>query len=301
LQQQFAHLSDPHLSTLENVGYGQLMSKRLLGYISWRRKRRHEHSPKVLAALLRDLTDYQSDQLLVTGDLTHIGLPEEFEQALTWLQTLGTPQQVAVIPGNHDATVKAPRQSTLSLWDDYLASDENSTGQVFPSLRIRGQLAFIGLSSACPSPPLMACGTVDKQQLERLPEMLRSAREQGLFRVVYVHHSPIPGTEKWRKRMTNAHALQEIIKTHGAELMLHGHGHRGYSREIETSWGSVPVLAVPSASALGLYGADVAHYNRFAVEKTAAGWQVDVHSRGYSVETGEFTAEQDQTLQLIRA
>lgn len=301
MQQQFAHLSDPHLSTLENVGYGQLMSKRLLGYISWRRKRRHEHSPKVLAALVRDLTDYQSDQLLVTGDLTHIGLPEEFEQALAWLQTLGTPQQIAVIPGNHDATVKAPRQSTLSLWDDYFASDENSTGHVFPSLRVRGQLAFIGLSSACPSPPLMACGTVDKQQLERLPEMLRSAAEKGLFRVVYVHHSPIPGTEKWRKRMTNAHALQEIIKTHGAELMLHGHGHRGYSREIETSWGRVPVLAVPSASALGLYGADVAHYNRFAVEKTAAGWQVDVHSRGYSVETGEFTAEQDQTLQLIRA
>lgn len=301
MQQQFAHLSDPHLTTLENVGYGQLMSKRLLGYISWRRKRRYEHSPEVLAALSRDLINYQCDQLLVTGDLTHIGLPEEFQQALAWLQNLGSPEHVALVPGNHDATVKAPRQSTLSLWDDYLASDENSTGQVFPSLRIRGQLAFIGLSSACPSPPLMACGTLDKQQLERLPEMLRSAREQGLFRVVYVHHSPIPGTEKWRKRMTNADALQTIIKTHGAELMLHGHGHRGYSREIETPWGSVPVLAVPSASALGLYGADVAHYNRFTIEKTVTGWQLDVQSRGYSIETDEFSAQQNQTLQLARA
>jgi 3',5'-cyclic AMP phosphodiesterase CpdA len=134
-----------------------------------------------------------------------------------------------------------------------------------------------------------------------LPEMLRSAAEQRLFRVVYVHHSPLPGTEKWRKRMTNAQALQAIIKKHGAELMLHGHGHRGFSREIETPWGSVPVLAVPSASALGLYGADVAHYNRFKVEKTAAGWQLDVHSRGYNTETGEFTARQNQTLQLARA
>lgn len=301
MQQQFAHLSDPHLTTLENVGYGQLMSKRLLGYISWRRKRRHEHSPKVLAALSRDLVDYRSDQLLVTGDLTHIGLPDEFRQGLAWLQALGNPQQVALVPGNHDATVKAPREATLSLWADYFASDENRTGQVFPSLRIRGQLAFIGLSSACPSPPLMASGTLDRQQLDRLPAMLRSAGEQGLFRVVYVHHSPIPGTEKWRKRMTNAHALQNIIKTHGAELMLHGHGHRGYSRKIETPFGSVPVLAVPSASALGLYGADVAHYNRFKVGKTAAGWQLDVHSRGYSVETDEFTAQQSQTLHLARS
>ncbi|MFT5709586.1 MAG: 3',5'-cyclic AMP phosphodiesterase CpdA [Halioglobus sp.] len=301
MQQQFAHLSDPHLTSLQNVRYGQLMSKRLLGYISWRRKRRHEHSPEVLAALSRDLIGYPCDQLLVTGDLTHIGLPDEFQQALAWLKTLGNPQQIALVPGNHDATVKAPRQSTLSLWDDYFASDKNDTGQVFPSLRIRGQLAFIGLSSACPSPPLMATGTLDKQQLSRLPEMLRSAAEQRLFRVVYVHHSPLPGTEKWRKRMTNAQALQAIIKKHGAELMLHGHGHRGFSREIETPWGSVPVLAVPSASALGLYGADVAHYNRFKVEKTAAGWQLDVHSRGYNTETGEFTARQNQTLQLARA
>lgn len=300
MQQQFAHLSDPHLTSLQNVSYGQLMSKRLLGYISWRRKRRHEHSPKVLAALSQDLIDYPCDQLLVTGDLTHIGLPDEFQQGLVWLKTLGNPQQVALVPGNHDATVKSPRQSTLSLWDEYLASDHNITGQVFPSLRIRGQVAFIGLSSACPSPPLMASGRIDKQQLDRLPGILHSAGKQGLFRVVYVHHSPIPGTEKWRKRMTNAHALQAIVKTHGAELMLHGHGHRGYSREIETPWGSVPVLAVPSASALGLYGADVAHYNQFKVEKTAAGWQIDVQRRGYSIETGEFTAQQSQTIQLTR-
>jgi len=300
MPQHFAHISDPHLTTLDKVKYRQLMSKRLLGYISWRQKRRHEHRPEVLAALLCDLQNYHPDQLLVTGDLTHVGLPDEFSQALSWLAQLGSPQQVALVPGNHDASVKASRETTLSLWDDYLASDQPVT-PVFPSLRIRGQLAFIGLSTACPTPPLMATGTIDRQQLQRLPDILRSTAEQGLFRVVFLHHSPLPGTEKWRKRLTNASELQAIIASQGAELLVHGHGHKAFSRQMDTSVGKVPVLAVPSASALGLHGADIAHYNRFRVDKTDGGWQLEVESRGYNREEDKFILDQRQTLQLTRA
>ena len=46
----FAQLSDPHLSTLDNVRWYQLLSKRWMGYLSWLKKRRHEHRAEVLAA-----------------------------------------------------------------------------------------------------------------------------------------------------------------------------------------------------------------------------------------------------------
>ena len=39
----FAQLSDPHLSSLEDVHWRDLASKRLLGYLSWRKRRRAEH------------------------------------------------------------------------------------------------------------------------------------------------------------------------------------------------------------------------------------------------------------------
>ena len=44
----FAQISDPHLSSLEGVRPGDLLNKRALGYLSWRRKRRFEHRPEVL-------------------------------------------------------------------------------------------------------------------------------------------------------------------------------------------------------------------------------------------------------------
>ena len=80
MSQRFAHLSDPHLSSLEGVRASQLINKRALGYLSWKRRRRFEHRREVLDALQNDLDMASLDQLLVTGDLTHVGLPQEFEE-----------------------------------------------------------------------------------------------------------------------------------------------------------------------------------------------------------------------------
>ena len=160
MPQRFAQLSDPHLSSLEQVRARDLFNKRALGYLSWRRKRRFEHRPEVLQALQRNLELPKLDQLLITGDLTHIGLPSEFRQASDWLQQLGDARQIALVPGNHDSCVRADWQQTYALWQDYMASDgsagQGDGAQPFPSLRVRGQLAFIGLSTACPKPRLCA-------------------------------------------------------------------------------------------------------------------------------------------------
>ena len=305
MAQRFAQLSDPHLSTLAGVHWQDLLNKRALGYLSWRHRRRFEHRAEVLQALQHDLADTTLEQLLVTGDLTHIGLPQEFAQARDWLRTLGDPSHVALVPGNHDACVAAPWKDTFALWQPYMASDEARSDQPetlpFPSLRVRGAIAFIGLSTACPKPPLLATGTLGTQQLSRLPKLLHRTREDGLFRVVYLHHCPVEGQEKWRKRLTDAAQLQSLLTEHGAELVLHGHGHRAHYSEMDTRHGKLPVVAVPSASALGLHGADVAHYNRYEIERSDGGWQVRISARGYQRATEKFAAGADRTLRLTRS
>ena len=300
--QLFAQISDPHLSTLEGVQWRQLLSKRALGYLSWSRRRRFEHRPEVLDALRQDLQQFDLEQLLVTGDLTHVGLPMEFRQALAWLRTLGTPGDVLVIPGNHDASVATPWEDTFSLWRDYMASDELAAGdnKLFPSLRVRGRIAFIGLSTACPKPPFMATGTVSAEQLQQLPRLLDAAREQGLFRVVHLHHSPLPGKEIWRKRLTNAPQVLQLIIDHGAELVLHGHGHRAHYDELATSQGMAPVIAVPSASAMGLHGGNAAAYNCYQVTTGGEGWQLQVRSRQYQPESKTFAETDIKTVCLVR-
>ena len=300
--QLFAQISDPHLSTLEGVQWRQLLSKRALGYLSWSRRRRFEHRPEVLEALRQDLQQFDLDQLLVTGDLTHVGLPMEFRQALAWLRTLGAPGEVLVIPGNHDASVAAPWEDTFSLWRDYMASDELAAGdnKLFPSLRVRGRIAFIGLSTACPKPPFMATGTVSAEQLQQLPRLLDAARERGLFRVVHLHHSPLPGKEIWRKRLTNAPQVLQLIIDHGAELVLHGHGHRAHYDELATSQGMAPVIAVPSASAMGLHGGQAAAYNCYQVTTGGEGWQLQVCSRQYQPDRKIFAETDRKTVCLVR-
>lgn len=303
--QHFAQISDPHLSSLEGVHLSELLSKRALGYLSWSRRRRFEHRPEVLAALQRDLEQFELDQVLVTGDLTHVGLPQEFRQALAWLENLGAPDHVAVIPGNHDASVPTPWRDTFALWLDYMASDvpagpQDSLAALYPSLRNRGDIAFIGLSTACPKPPFMATGTAGAEQLAHLPALLDAAHARGQFRVVYLHHSPLPGKDKWRKRLTDAAEVQAIITRHGAELVLNGHGHRAHYDELATTHGSVPVIAVPSASALGLHRGTPASYNCYCVERNGGGWQLAIHSRDYQPGSGQFSAGESRQVQLAR-
>ena len=303
--QHFAQISDPHLSSLEGVRARELLNKRALGYLSWRRRRRFEHRGEVLAALHRDLDQFELDQLLVTGDLTHVGLPQEFQQALAWLRELGEPTQVAVIPGNHDASVATPWRDTFALWREYMASDastgiENSSDKLFPSLRVRGDIAFIGLTTACPKPPLMATGTAGAEQLGRLPSLLDTAHARGQFRVVYLHHSPLPGKEKWRKRLTDAAEVQAIIAQHGAELVLNGHGHRSHYDEVATVHISVPVIAIPSASAMGLHGGNTASYNHYRVERCEKGWRLAIEARDYHSASDEFSAGESRSITLAR-
>ncbi len=298
MPQCFAQISDPHLSSLETVRLGDLLNKRLLGYLSWRRKRRYQHRREVLDALQSDLQGLTLDQLLVTGDLTHIGLPIEFQQALAWLEQLGEPRQVALVPGNHDAYVKEDRSQTFALWQKYMASDDERSG--FPSLRVRGDIAFIGLSTACPTPPLMASGSLGQAQLERLPRLLKQTAADGLFRVVYLHHCPLPGKEKWRKRLTDAGSLRSVLGTHGAELVLHGHGHRAHLHTLQRPQGDIAVIAVPSASAMGLHGAEVAAYNRYRLESLRDGWQLSIEAQAYCLSEKRFVAAKAQQLQIPR-
>ena len=173
---EFAHLSDPHLSSLEHVRIQDLLNKRAFGYLSWKRHRRREHLIEVLAALVCDLELTRPDHIVVTGDLTHLGLPSEFIQVRQWLETVGTPEDVTVVPGNHDAYVNTPWGQTFALWAPYMDSDASPSSHpstqgaqaAFPSLRVRGPVAFIGLSTARPSAPFLAIGSLGEKQLQHL-------------------------------------------------------------------------------------------------------------------------------------
>jgi 3',5'-cyclic AMP phosphodiesterase CpdA len=133
-----AHLSDPHLPPLPAARLRDLAGKRALGYLNWTRNRHKYHRREVLDALVADMKAQQPDHIAVTGDLVNLALEAEFAPARTWLESVGTPQEVTVIPGNHDAYVRGTRHHFAGTFEKYLRGDAGADSATFPPARTAG-------------------------------------------------------------------------------------------------------------------------------------------------------------------
>jgi 3',5'-cyclic AMP phosphodiesterase CpdA len=273
-----AHLSDPHLGPLPRPSIWQLMSKRLTGYINWKRNRAKSFSDLYLNALVADLAERQIDHIALTGDLVNIALPEETRLAGIWLQRLGTPEHVSLVPGNHDAYTAGGLRNALQQWCPYMLGDQKDRTPTFPYLRRRGPLAIIGCSSAITTLPFMATGSFSRSQEEATAKLLEQTRE--CFRVVLIHHPPFPGATPFHKRLIGAERFRGMIAEYGAELVLHGHTHIHSHEQIMGPTGNVPVIGVPSASNGTGHKAPAGCYNLFSVQGQSNNWQVVWKKRG---------------------
>ena len=126
--------------------------KRAAGYYNWVRRRRSAYRRDVLDRIVADMQQQQPDHIVVTGDLANIGLPQEHINALAWLQALGPPERVSVVPGNHDIYSRIGRDPGTRRWAPYMTSDAQGADFVaaqrnFPFVRVLGQVALVGVNS----------------------------------------------------------------------------------------------------------------------------------------------------------
>jgi 3',5'-cyclic AMP phosphodiesterase CpdA len=274
---RLAHLSDPHLPPLPVPRLTELAGKRALGYVNWTRNRHKYHRRDVLDTLVSDLQAQVPDHIALTGDLVNLALEAEFAPSLAWLRSVGPPDRVTAIPGNHDAYVRATRQRFRESWADYLAGDDASQ-VTFPFLRRRGPLVLIGLSTALPTPFFMATGTLGQSQIAALDQTLSRLAGEEAFRVLLIHH-PLR-SDSWIKRLTDASALLAVLKRHGVDLVLHGHDHIHSTIRIEGPRREIPVVGVPSASARAHGQTPAAAYNLFSIARDGTAWRCEQFVRG---------------------
>ena len=267
-----AHLSDPHVAPLPKPRLIELAGKRALGYLNWTRNRHKYQRREALDALVADLKAQAPDHIAVTGDLVNLALRSEFAPALAWLEGVGPPDRVTAIPGNHDAYVSATRHLFGETFLNYIAGDDAASG-FFPAVRRRGPIALISLSTAVPTAPLLATGTLGRDQLASLDRVLARLAAEDIFRVLLVHH-PLRSKSR-HKRLTDSADLLALIKRHGVELVLHGHDHVHSTLWVDGPNGEVPAIGVPSASALAHGRYPAAAYNLFAIERDNATWRCE--------------------------
>jgi 3',5'-cyclic AMP phosphodiesterase CpdA len=274
-----AHLSDPHLPPLPVPRLGELVGKRALGYLNWKRNRHKYHRREVLDALVSDMRAQVPDHVAVTGDLVNLALEAEFAPALQWLESVGRRDTLTAIPGNHDTYVRATQRRFSEVFCDYLRGDEASvSGETFPFVRRCGPLVLIGLSTAVPTAPFMATGRLGKSQLDALGRVLTRLSAEDVFRVLLIHH-PLR-SDSHIKRLTDAAELIALLRRHGVELILHGHDHVHSTIWIDGPDGTIPVVGVPSASSLAHGRYPAAAYNLFSIERDGNAWRCEQTVRG---------------------
>ena len=288
-----AHVSDPHLAPLPQPQLVELIGKRVTGFVNWKRKRAAIHRPEVLARIVADLKAQKPDHIAVTGDLVNLALPSEYAPARAWLATLGSPADVTLVPGNHDAYVRSGMAESLTHWGDFMRGDESAVVAAgFPFLRRRGPLALIGVSTSVPSLPFFAIGRVGAEQLQRLEKILEDCGREGRYRVVLIHHPPTSRRSDYLKRLTDGPRLREVLARHGAELVIHGHNHRRQTVWLDGPSGRIPAIGVPSASEAPPGEHDPAGYNLYCIEGERGAWRCEVITRGLS---GSGVVELDRT------
>lgn len=272
---RLAHLTDPHLP-LPRAGARDLMTKRILGWQSWHRRRKSIHLSTVLQAVIRDVHAHHPDQIAVTGDIGNISLPSEHLAARQWFETIDTPDRVLVVPGNHDAYVYLPASEGVALWGAYREGE----GGAAPAIRRLGDVMLIGVDSAVPTPWLMSGGTVGTTQLEKLAAALEAGRAEGLCRIVLIHHPPVAiRGGSGRKALSDAEAFRATLARHGAEMVIHGHTHRRSLVTLDTIAGATPIVGAPSASANDRRHGDMGGWNLYEIERDGPGWRIAMTCR----------------------
>ena len=281
---RIAHLSDVHLGGMPEPRPAQLMSKRILGYVNWRRSRARLMTAGHLEAVLADMGAQAPDHIVVTGDLTNIALPGEFENAGRWLQDLGDGRTVTAIPGNHDAYVPRADRLYCELWAPWMSDDRTPDAGTarFPFLRTFGRVALIGVSTAVPTMPFMATGRIGRKQLADLKTLLQQTGNDGFFRIVLIHHPPrLSDYRRFFKRLTDGPQFRNIIREAGAGLILHGHDHTAAVTSVEGPVGPVPVVGVPSASGPPAAGPKAGGFALHDIEPVEGDYALTVIERGF--------------------
>jgi len=280
-----AHLSDVHLGPLpKGATFENFALKRVIGGLSWSLNRHKLNRPEVANALRADIQAANPSHIAFTGDLVNIAARAEFAQGLAWLKDFGNSDLISFTPGNHDAYVPVPWEKGIGQFSDYMSGDMR-TDAAFPFVRLRRNIALIGLNSASKQNLFRAGGELRSDQRIRLAKNLRDLGARGFYRVVMIHHPPALGLSHPMRALSDAAEVQKILVAEGAELVLHGHNHVRSLTLLDSKGGKIPLIGVPSASMADAAKHEVASWNKYEISRNNGQWQTQVSIRRWNPPT----------------
>src|SRR5512146_3499757 len=173
----------------------------------------------------------EADVLVLAGDLTNYGKPQEMESLLASLVRVRIP--IVAVLGNHDYE-SGHEAELMKMMTDEGIKVLGGTGYEREGVGFAGTKGFIGgfgrgVLTAFGEREVKAFvqAAIDEAlKLERALSQLRTDK-----RVVVLHYAPIATTVKGEPPeifpYLGTSRLVEVVDRHGANLVVHGHAHHG--------------------------------------------------------------------------
>lgn len=210
----------------------------------------------VLASRFEHLSE-SADVLLVAGDLTRCGSPEETQVFVNEVRDVGVP--VVAVLGNHDHHAGKPREVMSVLRAGGVTVLEGSSTVLEIDgcrLGIAGTKGFGGgfagaSGSDFGEAEMKAFVGHTKAVAERLHAALASltADYSVDYKVALLHYAPVPDTLAGERLeiypFLGSYLLAEAIDAAGADLVLHGHAHAGTEKGVTAGGVHVRNVAQP--------------------------------------------------------
>lgn len=284
---RIAHVSDLHVLAPAGVELRRILfDKRVTGYANLLMTRGRVYRREYLLAVLAAASE-GAEHVVVTGDITNLSLEGEYEEARALLDVVARSAEVTVVPGNHDIYLpethhegRFPQHFSPFFASDLPALAVDLPAGRFPSVKLRGPAAFVGLSSAVPRPPFVSAGYLGHAQLDALQRVLAHPEVARRTPVVLIHHDPIDAPirlEQLRSGLLDAPALRRALQPLSRGLVLFGHLHVRRHDRLRTAAGALDVVCATGA-ALDHPSARVrAGYNVYEVEDDGSIASIETH------------------------
>jgi uncharacterized protein len=185
----------------------------------------------------------EADVLVIAGDLTNYGKPEEMHSLLNALVRLRIP--IIAVLGNHDYESSCEQELMKMMTSEGIKVLDGSSYER-DGIGFAGAKGFIGgfgrgVLTAFGEKEIKAFVQASLDETLKLERALSMIRTEKI--VIVTHYAPICETvigepqEIWP--YLGSSRLAEVIDRHGAKLALHGHAHHG--RPDGKTTGGVPV------------------------------------------------------------
>ncbi|MBF0350372.1 MAG: metallophosphoesterase [SAR324 cluster bacterium] len=216
------------------------------------------------------------DHLLITGDLTSLGLEREFEQARTLLESLlNVPEKVTIIPGNHDRYIG--KNTDTDLFQKYFG--EFFTVNTIRAIPLNDQWHLVGWDSTHPNDILTAAGTVRRSTILATEQYIN--RHSAASRYIIMNHYPVWFPDDHhvhdRHELYNLEPVRQwLLKQPQVRLYLHGHVHRNWFHRVARE--TEPLIVVNSASSTAIPEPFHSSFHEIMIEDN----QVQIHPVTFS-------------------